>query len=294
MSTYRADESEILPLNHTFFDPMLSVHLPNCWEEKAISRIEQKSVYSIDRLVNFILTFGIMKNLRLMTYNVQDIHDLFDKEQKSIDTDIKSQNRFDALMRNIDNIQPNLLGMVEGPPHNWENEYIADALKCKEYKPVIRAKTHRGKQSLVMFYTQELELLNLDSDAEFYSEWKSDIDDDGIDEVMSFERVPMEAEFRVKETRQKFLVILVSLKSKYVSKAVDLQHYQRLQLANRKKNLAQAKKIRERLDSLLEHKSELPVILMGDINDSPELDSFEKYIGISALEVIMGSGFSPR
>jgi endonuclease/exonuclease/phosphatase family metal-dependent hydrolase len=32
---------------------------------------------------------------------------------------------------------------------------------------------------------------------------------------------------------------------------------------------------------------------MGDFNDSPELDSYEKQLGLSALETLMGSVFEP-
>lgn len=231
-----------------------------------------------------------------MTYNVDNIHDLFDKTTERINEEDECMDRFNAIKEMIVSANPHLLGMVEAPPYPWENEYISEKISTdkKKYQFIEREKYLQGEQSLVIYYSDDtLELLDFDTEIDFYSPWTIDIDNDSIEESIAFERIPLEAQFRIRKTGQQFMVILAALKSKLVAQPVDIIRYQTLHLANRKKILAQAKKLRTRLDILLKDQSELPVILMGDINDSPELDSFEKHVGISAVETIMGSVFKP-
>ena len=83
-------------------------------------------------------------------------------------------------------------------------------------------------------------------------------------------------------------------KSKGVFSVNDLLVYQKLALANRKKLFAQAKKIRRRLDQIMSRKNKIPVIVMGDMNDEPGLDEYQKLVGASSIETLMGSIFEPK
>ena len=81
-----------------------------------------------------------------------------------------------------------------------------------------------------------------------------DIDEDTIDEVLRFERKPLEVLFKV--NGKELLIILIAFKSKGVFITANFHKYQSIALANRKKLYGQAKKVRERLDLLLNENPE--------------------------------------
>ncbi len=111
--------------------------------------------------------------------------------------------------------------------------------------------------------------------------------------MLKFERKPLEAVFRHKETNEEIMIILLSLKSKGVFSVADIHHHQHLALANRKKLYGQSKKLRQRLDELLTENINRSIIIMGDFNDEPGLDHFERVLGASALETVMGNLYEP-
>ena len=75
---------------------------------------------------------------------------------------------------------------------------------------------------------------------------------------------------------------------------VDLHNFQKIALANRKRLVGQANKLRTRLDQLHDAQNPDPVIVMGDMNDGPGLDPFEMMVGKSFVETVMGSVYYPE
>lgn len=138
-----------------------------------------------------------------------------------------------------------------------------------------------------------MELVDIDDAFDYYDEWRSDIDDDGITEISRWERKPLEAVFRYGPDGPLFRVILVHAKSKGIFDVVDLHGYARLALANRKRLAAQAARLRMRIDTLLDSEPYMPFLVMGDMNDGPGFDAYEASIGKSFVETVMGSVFAP-
>jgi len=235
------------------------------------------------------------KRLHLMAYNIQDMHNLFDDKKMCLKEDEGSIKRIESINQIILNVKPHILGVVEAPNQQWRNNQFRhqSSLKSLDLKVVSANQESSEKHALAIFYREPLMVVAVDEHKDFYQPWTEDIDDDSIEELVSFDRIPLEVRFRNSDTGKEFLVIFVALKSKYVNQPTDIIRFHTLALANRKKLLAQSKKIRERLELLLDEKPDLPIILMGDFNDSPGLDSYEKQIGISALETLMGSVFEP-
>jgi len=62
----------------------------------------------------------------------------------------------------------------------------------------------------------------------------------------------------------------------------------RLSIANRRKQLAQAIWLRARVSEHLTAGE--PLIVLGDLNDGPGLDEYEKLFGRSSVEIILGDG----
>lgn len=232
-----------------------------------------------------------MNRFTVMTYNVEHMRDLFFKGDFAPD----GLERLDAVATVISRTAPHLLGITEACGRETSHQRFVShpKLNALSYN-VARSKIRRGTHDLVIYYRDPLELISLDPDAHFYDDWIEDIDSDGIKELCEFERIPLEATFGVKGTTAKLRVLLISLKSKGVFAARDFVDYQHLSLANRKRQLAQARKIRTRLNDLMAKEPQVPILVMGDFNDEPGMDSFQRMLGASAVETIMGSVFQPH
>jgi endonuclease/exonuclease/phosphatase family metal-dependent hydrolase len=62
----------------------------------------------------------------------------------------------------------------------------------------------------------------------------------------------------------------------------------RIAIANRRKQLAQCIWLRRRVSALLEDPQ--PLIVLGDFNDGPGLDTYEQLFGRSGVEIVLGEG----
>ncbi len=124
----------------------------------------------------------------------------------------------------------------------------------------------------------------------FDSYYVLDVEEDSIEEIFKFERPPLEAQVTFMDNGQADLeleMIGVHAKSKIVTGAIDEIYTPLNSMANRRKLLAQCQWIRNRvLDLMDENKM---VVVMGDFNDGPGLDFYEKQFGRSAVEIVMGN-----
>jgi len=231
-----------------------------------------------------------MEEIKVMSYNIENMKKLFFNNEFALD----KAEQVKSLEKIITHQHPHILGIVEASDKIKHHQYFIDNTGLKELGYQIgKSDYKRGKQDLVVYYREPFEILTIDDNIKFYDEWVEDIDQDGIKEVCEFERKPMEILFRLKGTDITFLVILVATKSKGVFSINDVINHQHLALANRKKLLAQSKKIRRRMDQLIDEQPNLPLILMGDFNDEPGMDSYERILGASSIETVMGSVFDP-
>ncbi len=232
-----------------------------------------------------------MAQYKIMSYNIEYMKKLFSKN-KIMEG---GRPRLENIAQVIKSIDPHILGIVEASNKVKHHElFINDPDLLNGGYQLVKGEENRGAQDLVIYYKDPFEVIAVDDNLEFYDPWLEDIDDDGIQELCDFERKPLEVLFRIKETDIQFQMILILGKSKGVFSVNDLMVYQKLALANRKKLFAQAKKIRSRLDQIMSREKPLPVIVMGDMNDEPGMDEYEKQIGASSIETLMGSIFDPK
>lgn len=228
---------------------------------------------------------------RICSYNVENQRMLF--HNNGFHSEHTKRN--EALTKTISKIQPYILGVVEGSDLDEHHNLFLGQKQLKGFKyKVAKSQKSRGAQDLVFYYRAPFEVLSIDQHLSFYDDWREDIDGDTIDEFLTFNRKPLEVRFKNIETGDELLAILVSFKSKGVFSTSDMHRYQDVALANRKKLYAQSKKVRERLVQLFEEEPNLPVIVMGDLNDEPGMDYFQKIVGASAIETIMGDLFHPE
>ncbi len=112
-----------------------------------------------------------------------------------------------------------------------------------------------------------------------------DLDVDANEDLVVFSKPPLE--LRV-ETRAGFVFQMIGahLKSKAPHGAKTPTDAMRIGIANRRKQLAQAIWLRRRIDQHLAQN--MPLMVLGDLNDGPGLDTFEDLFGRSSVEIVLG------
>lgn len=228
-----------------------------------------------------------MAEFSLMSYNVKWMNNMFR------DGKIKSNKVEQAASAAevIKRVEPHIVGVCEAANERAEHEHFIEHYLDGKYR--VAMKHSRGAQNLVYYYREPVQLAAVDESFSQYGPWQHDADDDGIDEQFHWEREPLEAVFRLGPVGPKLRAILVHTKSKIVASVVDLQNFQKHSLANRKKLIAQARPLRSRIETLMRRDDAIPLVVMGDMNGGPGMDAFERTIGSSFVETVMGSIFEP-
>ncbi len=124
----------------------------------------------------------------------------------------------------------------------------------------------------------------------FDASFRYDLDTDQTADVIRFSKPPLELEVKT-AVGQVFRMIGVHAKSKAPHGAKGAE-FIRLSIENRRKQLAQCIWLRQRIDAhLLAGES---LVVLGDFNDGPGLDEFEKLFGRSGVEVVLGTDLAPE
>ena len=230
-----------------------------------------------------------MPEYSIMAYNIEWMNNMF--AQGVIKP---SQNqRAQSIASVIQKIGPSILGISEAANDPGEHQhFINHYLPGAGYQ--LAHGTSRGAQNLVFYYRSPLNVVSVDQSSGYHAPWSDDIDEDKISERFKWDRKPLEVVFRIGSGGPELRVILVHTKSKGVFDVVDFHQFEKLALANRKKLLAQARRLRSHLDELLAAQNPLPTIVLGDMNDGPGMDPFERMLGRSFVEALMGSVFEPQ
>ena len=229
-----------------------------------------------------------MAQFVVMTYNIEWMNLMFRNNV------IKStqRDRAQKIAQVIQGINPHVLGICEAANSPDEHRHFIDNyLPGSGYQLAHGAS--RGGQNLVFYYRSPFSLVSVDGAISYYGPWEDDVDRDGLRERHKWERKPLEAVFEIGQAGPQLRTILVHTKSKGVFSVVDLHDFQRIAYANRVRLTGQATRLRSRLDALLQEQDSLSTIVMGDLNDGPGLDPYEKMLGRSFVETLMRSVFEP-
>ena len=113
-----------------------------------------------------------------------------------------------------------------------------------------------------------------------------DLDGDGQIDWHRFSKPPLEADVHLRAAGRQIRMIAVHAKSKAPHGASDAVDAARVSLLNRRKQLAQCAWLRARIDEHLSRGDD--VIALGDFNDGPGLDKYERVFGRSGVEIVMG------
>jgi hypothetical protein len=115
--------------------------------------------------------------------------------------------------------------------------------------------------------------------------YRIDLDIDAKPDLVSFSKPPLEIAAR-SASGADFRMIGVHIKSKAPHGVSGAEQVKRLAIENRRKQMAQTIWLRQRV---LEHlASGDSLLVMGDFNDGPGLDEYEKLFGRSGVEIVLG------
>jgi hypothetical protein len=124
----------------------------------------------------------------------------------------------------------------------------------------------------------------------FDGTFRYDLDGDAVSETLRFSKPPLEIAVTT-AIGTRLRLIGVHAKSKNPHGAVGHQAQLRLSIENRRKQLAQCLWLRQRVEGHLSAGDSL--VVLGDFNDGPGIDEFERLFGRSGVEIVLGTTLDP-
>ena len=255
-----------------------------------------------------------MTNLRLVSYNVEWFNALFDDEGKVL-SDAERSGRYEvtraqqieALAIVFNALDADAVMVIEAPD---TGSHRKTTTALENFARIFGLRARKAIIGFVSETEQEIALL-YDPDRisarhdplgmpqnkrapvavpRFDGSFRMDLDADAAPEAVRFSKPPLELE--VIADGQRLRLIGVHAKSKAPHGARNPAEATRIGIENRRKQLAECVWLRERVAMHLIAGD--PLIIMGDFNDGPGLDEFEKLFGHSGIEVVLGLGAPPE
>jgi len=248
--------------------------------------------------------------MRIATYNVEWFDWLFD-DAGHLKADGKWSRRhnvtraqqIEALGIVFSALNADAVMIIEAPDHNGKRttinalEEFSRVFELRARKVIIGFGNDTQQEIALLYDPDVIEVRHDPQGAEtgkkgardaprFDGVFRIDLDIDASEDLVSFSKPPFEVAARTK-AGVAFRMIGVHLKSKAPHGARNADAEMRLSIANRRKQLAQAIWLRQRIDSHLERDESL--IILGDLNDGPGLDEYENLFGRSSVEIILGN-----
>ncbi len=253
--------------------------------------------------------------MRIATYNVEWFDNLFDEEGHLINDgrwsgrrDITRNEQTAAVGRVFKTVDADAWIIIEAPDHGGQRDTV------RALENFARRFHLRARKGLIGFPTdtqQEIALL-YDPDKlavrhdpigdrhqkrgtvpspRFDATYHLDFDKDGTSDHVTWSKPPLEISVTPVSGRP-FRMIGVHAKSKAPHGARTQSEIMRLSVENRRKQLAQCIWLRARVDEHLAAHD--PLIVLGDFNDGPGLDEYEKQFNRSGIEIVLGEADAIR
>lgn len=252
--------------------------------------------------------------LRIATYNVEWFNALFDDNGRLLaDGELSARYRISraeqlgALGIVFSAMNADAVMVIEAPDTGSKRSSVT---ALETFAKTFDLRTHRAitgfasetEQEISMLYDPDRITVEHDPQGDpvgkkgsrdaprFDSTFRYDLDTDAAPDLIKYSKPPLE--LAVKTSRGKSLrMIGVHMKSK-APHGVSGAEFVRLSIENRRKHLAQCIWLRGRIDGHLQAGDDL--VVLGDFNDGPGLDEYEKLFGHSGTEVVMGLDAAPE
>ena len=237
--------------------------------------------------------------MRIATYNVEWFSNLFDDQGNMLDDrgwsgrhDVVRADQLAALGIVFNALDADAVMVIEAPDSHRRRDGV---LALENFAAVVGLRAKKAVMGFVNETQQEIALL-FDPDVltarhdpvghpRFDQAYQIDLDIDAAPERVRWSKPPLElAVETVRGTRLR--MIGVHAKSKAPHGARRQEQVMRIAIENRRKQLAQCIWLRERVEDHLDKGESL--VVLGDFNDGPGLDEYEKLFGRSSVEIVMG------
>lgn len=247
--------------------------------------------------------------LRLATWNIEWSDRLFDDDGRLLDDDqwsgrrdVTREDQIAAIGVILRELDADGIMVIEAPAENHRRsttralENLAVRFDLRARRAVIGF-PNRTQQEIAFLYDPDLMRAQHDPrgrptgkkgshDApRFDGTFRIDMDGDGQDDLVTWSKPPLELALRTRSGAE-LRLIGVHAKSKAPHGAQGPADVMRIAINNRRKQLAQCSWLRARVDRHLEAGQSL--IVLGDFNDGPGLDDYEKLFGRSGVEIVAG------
>lgn len=248
--------------------------------------------------------------LRIATYNVEWFDALFDRKglpqadgKWSSRHNVTREMQLEALGIVFNALDADAIMIIEAPDTNRRRDTVRALEQFADWAGLRTMAVEMGfvnetQQEIALLYdplvlTAEHDPIGAPADLgdrfeppAFNSIYRLDLDTDRDREEVRFSKPPLELAMKVRETDFAFRMIGVHVKSKAPHGARNRDDVIRISIENRRKQLAQCIWLRERVEGHL--RAGEPTIVLGDFNDGPGLDEYEKLFGRSGVEIVMG------
>lgn len=240
--------------------------------------------------------------MRLVSYNIEWFSHLFDDEDHLI-LDDKPSGRYGvdryaqgmAIAHVLQRLDADAIMVIEAPNTGRKQRstralerFAAEAgLRTRQAVTGFANDTH---QEIALLYDPDVLTVQPDPQSSqkaprFDDVFHIDLDiDDRMDKVR-FSKPPLELKVTTLAGVE-LRMIGAHLKSKAPHGAQTPDEVARISIANRRKQLAQAIWLHRRVKEHVTAKEH--VIVLGDLNDGPGLDEYERLFGKSSVEIVMG------
>ncbi len=202
----------------------------------------------------------------------------------AISTETIQKTRAGNVAKIIEKMDPDILGIVECMPESSLDVFLS-AYGLDYYEPVLEG--NKVKHNVGLLYwpgSVKVEKLNFSG-----AKWKDKIGNDASQRKYGFSRKPLIVKVTpTSGSKNPFLIAVVHQKSKKTYSANEQEPYN-----NRKKIIAQGRQLRKILYGMLKKNVADRFIIMGDINDGPGFDEYEKSLVESGVEAHLGTVLDP-
>jgi hypothetical protein len=252
--------------------------------------------------------------LRLATYNVEWFNALFDDHGRLLDDrepstryKISRGEQLAALAIVFTALDADGITIIEAPDTNGKRSSVK-ALETFARTAGLRARKaiigypSETEQEIAFLYDPDRLTARHDPKGQpanshgstdaprFDTTFRYDLDADNVSETIRFSKPPLELALTT-QGGTRLRLIGVHAKSKNPYGAIGREAQIRLSIENRRKQLAQCLWLRQRVEDHIADGDSL--LVMGDFNDGPGIDEFEKLFGHSGVEIVLGTTPDP-
>lgn len=248
--------------------------------------------------------------MRIATYNVEWFSSLFDDHGRILDDmgpsaryKVTRRQQLESLALVLGVIDPDGIMIIEAPDNNRHRktvpmlERFARRYGLRQRDAVIGFESET-QQEIAFLYDPDHLVVHHDPQGgpnaptpRFDSFYLVDLDLDGVVDKVVFSKPPLELTVETR-TGARLRLIGAHLKTKAPHGATNPEMARRIAIDNRRKQLTECVWLRARIREYLQaHDS---VMVMGDLNDGPGLDEYEKLFGKSGVEIVLGSDDPPE